>query len=112
MTRSSIVSAPYSMLDSYSFEQESIKQIVHTAEYQLNLYGQNIPTQNWLVGAFFSAFVAAFGETGDEWYINEAIKWGERSEWDIKNRFNADDVCPGQTYLVFSLKVETRKSRI
>lgn len=91
---------PYSTLDKYAFQQETIETTIRgAAEYQLAQYGSNIPTKNWLVGTFFSSFVAAYDQTGEEWYLDQALKWGEASEWDINQPLNADDVCPGQTYL-------------
>ena len=96
----SALAAPYSKLDEVAFRPETIDATIRSAaEYQLGLYGQNIPTKNWLVGTFFSSFVAAYEQTGDAWYLQQAMTWGERSEWDINNEFHADDVCPGQTYL-------------
>ena len=97
---------PYSKLDEYAFRQDTIASSIRSAaEYQLKNYGFNIPKRNWLVGTFFSSFVAAYEQTGDGWYIDQAMRWGEDSEWDIDNRFNADDVCPGQTYLdIYFLK--------
>ncbi|MDZ8119183.1 glycoside hydrolase family 88 protein [Pontiella agarivorans] len=102
----SAVAEPYSKLDEYAFRQETIHSTIRSAaEYQLHLYGKNIPTRNWLVGTFFSSFVAAYEQTGDEWYLEQTMKWGEASEWDINNYFHADDVCPGQTYLdIYFLK--------
>ncbi len=53
----------YSKLDEYSFQHATIKPAIRSAaEYQLNLYGENIPTKNWLVGTFFSSFVAAYDQ--------------------------------------------------
>ncbi|VGO19185.1 glycoside hydrolase family 88 protein [Pontiella sulfatireligans] len=96
----SVAAAPYSKLDEYAFRQDTIKSTIRSAaEYQLKLYGPNIPTKDWLVGTFFSSFVAAYGQTGDEWYLQQALKWGEDSEWDIVRPLHADDVCPGQAYL-------------
>lgn len=91
---------PYSRLDEYAFRDDTIRSTIRsTAEYQLKRYGPNIPKKNWLVGTFFSSFVAAYKQTGDEWYLEQALKWGGDSEWDINNALHADDVCPGQTYL-------------
>ncbi len=97
---------PYSKLDEYAFRQDTIEATIRSAaEYQLKNYGSNIPTKNWLVGTFFSSFVAAYEQTGDAWYLNQTLKWGADSEWDIDNQVNADDVCPGQTYLdIYFLK--------
>ncbi|MDF7825933.1 glycoside hydrolase family 88 protein [Pontiellaceae bacterium B12227] len=102
----SVIAEPFSKLDEYAFRSETIESTIRSAaEYQLGLYGNNIPTKNWLVGTFFSSFVAAYDQTGDEWYLQQAQKWGEDSEWDILNQFHADDVCPGQTYLdIYFLK--------
>lgn len=58
-----------------------------------------MPVKDWLVGTFFSSFVAAYQVTNDHWYLDQAYKWGTRSEWDILKPLHADDVCPGQTYL-------------
>lgn len=94
------MAAPYSTLDAYTFSEPAIKGTIRkAAEYQLKRYGKHIPTKNWLVGTFFSSFIAAYEQTDDDWYLEQALKWGERSEWDIRNPLNADDVCPGQTYL-------------
>ena len=91
---------PYSVFDNYSCSEATIKEVIRkTAEYQWEKYGENIPTKDWLVGTFFSSFVAAFNVTGDDWYLNKAYQWGKDSEWDIHRAINADDVCPGQTYL-------------
>ena len=96
----SVTIVPYSLLDEFSFKQETIRKTIRkTAEFQLKEYGPNIPVQDWLVGTFYSSFVAAYSVTGDDWYLNQAYHWGELSEWDIKRPLNADDVCPGQTYL-------------
>lgn len=96
----SITTAPYSMLDQYANSEATIKKVIRlAAEYQLEKYGSNIPTKDWLVGTFYSSFVAAYQVTGDSWYLDQAYEWGEKSEWDIRKPINADDVCPGQTYL-------------
>lgn len=95
-----VIAAPYSKLDEYAFREDSIKSTIRSAaEYQLKRYGNHIPTKDWLVGTFFSSFVAAGEQTGDAWYLDQAMIWSERSEWSINNEFHADDVCPGQTYL-------------
>ncbi|WP_168442176.1 glycoside hydrolase family 88 protein [Pontiella desulfatans] len=100
MAKTSVEAQPYSKLDEYAFRSETIESTIRSAaEYQLGLYGKNIPTKNWLVGTFFSSFVAASEQTGDAWYLQQALKWSDASEWDINNEFHADDVCPGQTYL-------------
>lgn len=97
---SSITTAPYSFLDKYAYQPQTIKNIIRaTAEFQLNKYADNIPTKDWLVGTFYSSFVAAYNVTGDKWFLNQAYNWGKKSEWDINKPINADDVCPGQTYL-------------
>ncbi|MEM6831139.1 MAG: glycoside hydrolase family 88 protein [Bacteroidota bacterium] len=96
----SIAEAPYSALDAFAHQQETIKQTIRkAAEYQLKKYGDKIPTKDWLVGTFFSSFVAAYHVTGDDWYLSKAYDWGEQSDWDINKAIHADDVCPGQTYL-------------
>ncbi|MDQ8201439.1 glycoside hydrolase family 88 protein [Pelagicoccus sp. SDUM812003] len=97
---SRLISAPFSQLDAYAYRTESIETVMKkVARHQLELYGGAVPTKDWLVGTFFSSFVAAYQETGDEWYIDQAREWGECSQWDIRNPVDADDVCPGQTYL-------------
>lgn len=96
----SVNNIPYSLFDKYAFEEQTIKDVIkQTAEYQLDSYKGNIPVKDWLIGTFFSSFIAAYEVTNDEWYIDQAYKWGVRSEWDINRPLNADDVCPGQTYL-------------
>lgn len=88
------------MLDAYAYQENTIKETIRlTAEYQLKKYGPNIPTKDWLVGTFYSSFVAAYNVTGDKWYLDQAYDWSEKSEWDIHLYVNADDVCPAQTYL-------------
>ena len=96
----SILNAPFSYFDAYANKKETINEIMRkSAEYQLDRYGDKIPTKDWLVGTFFSSFVAAYGVTRDNWYLDQAYDWGVKSEWDIELPMNADDVCPGQTYL-------------
>jgi len=96
----SVTATPFSLLDGYTIKDETIKDVIRkTAEYQLKEYGPKIPIQDWLVGTFYSSFVAAYQVTGDDWYLNQAFHWGELSGWDIRKPLNADDVCPGQTYL-------------
>lgn len=96
----SITNKPFSIADAWCFREETVKQTIRkTAEFQLNKYGDNIPLKNWLVGTFYSSFVAAYKETGENWYLDQAYNWGKKSEWDIHKAINADDVCPAQTYL-------------
>lgn len=96
----SATAVPYTMADQYAFQPDTIQSTMHAAaKYQLELYGDKIPTKNWLVGTFFSSFVAASAQTGNTWYLDQALQWSEDSEWDINNQFHADDVCPGQIYL-------------
>ncbi|MEM1012500.1 MAG: glycoside hydrolase family 88 protein [Planctomycetota bacterium] len=91
---------PLSRSDQQAFEAEAVRQTLRSvAEYQLKRYGPNPPTKDWLVGTFFSGMVAAHQATGDAWYREQAEQWSRRSEWDIRNPFDADDVCVGQTYL-------------
>lgn len=96
----SITNTPYSVIDAYGYDSSVIKDIVKkVANYQVEKYGENIPTRDWLVGTFYSAFVAAYDATGDEWYLNEALDWSNDSDWDVNKILNADDLCPAQTYL-------------
>ena len=96
----SISNAPYSVFDKYAYQENTIKDVIKlTAEHQLKRYGENIPTKDWLVGTFYSSFVAAYNVTSDEWYLSQAYDWGKKSEWNINLYVNADDVCPAQTYL-------------
>lgn len=96
----SVNNVPYSILDAHAYNPETIKKTIKdVADFQVKKYGTNIPTKNWLVGTFYSSFIAAYNVTGDSWYLDQAYQWGEDSEWDIIKAINADDVCPGQTYL-------------
>lgn len=98
--RPTVSVTPYSMLDKYAYNEQTIKDVIRkAADYQIESYNGNIPVKNWLIGTFYSSFIAAYEVTGDEWYLDQAYAWGERSEWDINKPLNADDVCPGQTYL-------------
>lgn len=96
----STAATPYSVLDAYAYREETITDVIRrVAEYQLEKYGEQPPVRDWLVGTFYSSFVAAYAETGDRWYLDQAYVWGERSGWDIERPLHADDVCPAQTYL-------------
>ena len=96
----SISTIPFSVIDAHTYEENNIKSTIRkVAEYQIEKYGEDIPTKNWLAGTFFSSFVAAYNVTGDNWYLDKAYAWGEKSEWDIHRPINADDICPAQTYL-------------
>ncbi|MEM1110150.1 MAG: glycoside hydrolase family 88 protein [Planctomycetota bacterium] len=89
-----------SQLDAYAVAPETLKKTMRrVAEYQLERYGPEAPTRNWLVGTFFSGMIEAYHATGDEWFIERSQAWGERSGWGINNELHADDICPGQTYL-------------
>ncbi|MEM6391252.1 MAG: glycoside hydrolase family 88 protein [Planctomycetota bacterium] len=91
---------PYSNLERHAFEPDTIRQTLrNVSAYQLELYGPTPPTGNWLVGTFFSGMIAAHHATDDPWFLERARQWGEQSQWDIREPTNADDVCPGQTYL-------------
>ncbi len=91
---------PYSLFDQYAYDEQIIKSTIRSvAEYQIESYHGNIPVKDWLIGTFYSSFIAAYQVTNDKWYLDQAYEWGERSEWDINKPLNADDVCPGQTYL-------------
>lgn len=91
---------PYNLFDSYAFQKETIEDVIRkAAEYQIESYAGNIPVKDWLIGTFYSSFIAAYDVTGDEWYLDQAYEWSERSEWDINKPLHADDVCPAQTYL-------------
>ncbi len=96
----SITNTPYSVVDALGYKSEVIKDIIkRVANYQVENYGDNIPTRDWLVGTFYSSFVAAYEATGDKWYLKEALNWSKDSEWDVNKILNADDLCPAQTYL-------------
>ncbi len=96
----SVSNAPYSIMDAYSYDQQVITDVIkRVADYQIAKYGANIPIQDWLVGTFYSSFVAAYNATGDKWYYDQAYKWSKDSKWDVKKILNADDLCPAQTYL-------------
>ena len=91
---------PYSLFDKYAYDEQTIKNTIRSvAEYQIKSYNGNIPVKDWLIGTFYSSFIAAYQVTDDKWYLDQAYEWGQRSEWDINKPLNADDVCPGQTYL-------------
>lgn len=93
-------SEPYSVFDTHALQEEIITKAMRSiAVYQLDRYGPTPPPKNWLVGTFFSGMIQAYHATGDEWYLEQAMKWGEQSEWDVHNAVDADDICPGQTYL-------------
>ncbi|EWH11498.1 hypothetical protein DS2_03280 [Catenovulum agarivorans DS-2] len=96
---SSILLSPYSRLNSYALEKNNIQQVMRdAAEFQLNEYGPS-PGLGWTVGTFYSSFVSAYKSTQDPWYFKQALKWGKTTDWDIKHSINADEICPGQTYL-------------
>ncbi|MBB6429237.1 glycoside hydrolase family 88 protein [Algisphaera agarilytica] len=89
-----------SQLQVQSASPEAVRDTMRrVAEYQLDRYGPEPPTRNWLVGTFFTGMIEAYHATGDAWYLEESRAWGERSGWGINNPVHADDVCPGQTYL-------------
>ncbi len=91
---------PYSLFDKYAYDEQNIKETIRSvAKHQIESYNGKIPVKDWLIGTFFSSFIAAYKVTDDKWYLDQAYEWGKRSEWDIKKPLNADDVCPGQTYL-------------
>ncbi|MEM7808662.1 MAG: hypothetical protein AAF561_11165, partial [Planctomycetota bacterium] len=70
---------PLSRSDQQAFEAEAVRQTLRSvAEYQLNRYGPNPPTKDWLVGTFFSGMVAAHQATGDAWYREQAEQWSRR----------------------------------
>ncbi|MEM6551094.1 MAG: glycoside hydrolase family 88 protein [Planctomycetota bacterium] len=91
---------PYSNLERHAFKPEAIRDVLRSVgEYQLAAYGPNPPTKDWLVGTFFSGMIATHAATGDPWFLERAKQWGQQSKWDINEPTDADDVCPGQTYL-------------
>ncbi len=96
----SITNTPYSVMDAYGYDADMIEKIIKkVADYQVVKYGKNIPTRDWLVGTFYSSFVAAYEATGDEWYLTKALNWSKASKWDVNKILHADDLCPAQTYL-------------
>ncbi|MFR9650693.1 MAG: glycoside hydrolase family 88 protein [Rikenellaceae bacterium] len=96
----SINNTPYSVMDSYCYNREVIEDIIkRVADYQLTKYGKNIPKRDWLVGTFYSSFVAAYSVTGEQWFLDKALAWSKDSGWDVNMILNADDLCPAQTYL-------------
>lgn len=72
------------------------------ADWQLdNPVAINEKNENdWARAAFYTGVMATYRTTGDEKYLNEAMKWSESFDYELAERLrHADDHAKGQTYL-------------
>ena len=63
----------------------------------------------WVPASFYPGVMACYRTTGDEKYLNAALAWGEKNQWQTAPRLGyADDIACGQTYLeLFMIKKDT-----
>ncbi|GAB3416499.1 glycoside hydrolase family 88 protein [Niabella aquatica] len=65
-----------------------------------------VPANGWVRGVFFTGVMAALESTGNEKYLQAALEWGQRNNWQLgpKPR-HADDQVVAQTYIrLFELR--------
>jgi Predicted unsaturated glucuronyl hydrolase involved in regulation of bacterial surface properties, and related proteins len=77
-------------------------QMKKVADWQLaHPVDINVRNENdWARAAFYTGVMATYKTTGDEKYLNEAIRWSESFNYNLAERLrHADDHAKGQTYL-------------
>ena len=86
-------------------------QMKKVADWQLaNPVDINVRNENdWARAAFYTGVMATYKTTGDEKYLNEAIKWSESFDYNLAERLrHADDHAKGQTYLeIYEVKKDS-----
>lgn len=91
-----------------SLAPSAIKDIMRRAcDYQLKLQSQDQATSRadinyeWVLGAFYTGVMGMYEATGDEKYLDAAMKYGTAKSWqlDKPETRHADWQCIGQVYL-------------
>jgi rhamnogalacturonyl hydrolase YesR len=91
--------------DDYYKRETIIKLMKDVCDYQLeNPTPHHNPKKNypngWVPASFYTGVMALFQTTGDEKYLNQALKWADQNKWKPAPRLrHADDIVCGQTYL-------------
>lgn len=70
---------------------------------------EKVESNGWIRGTFYTGVMATYYATGYEKYLQEAMRWAEKNNWQPAPRTrHADDHCAGQTYLeLFFIKNDT-----
>ena len=86
-------------------------QMKKVADWQLdNPVDINERNENdWARAAFYTGVMATYKTTGDEKYLDEAVKWSESFDYKLAERLrHADDHAKGQTYLeIYEVKKDS-----
>ena len=78
---------------------ELVALMRRVTDFQLADYGASVPI-DWKCGTFMAGVVAAYKTTGDKYFYDVALNWGEKSKWTLGERlYFADTICIAQTYL-------------
>jgi len=88
------------------FDPDFIVEIMRkVANYQLENPSHHYSAKldypmGWVPASFYPGVMACYETTQDERYLDAAIAWGEKNEWNTAPRMGyADDIACGQTYL-------------
>jgi rhamnogalacturonyl hydrolase YesR len=77
---------------------EVVSVVRRAADWQLANLGEK-QKQDWVRSTLYTGVMAAYRTTGDEKYLNEAIKWGDAVGWvEYKGKKRPDDQCCAQVY--------------
>jgi len=85
--------------------QKIVELMKKVADYQIahpsHHYSKSKDFPNgWVPASFYTGVMALYETTKDEKYLDAAIAWGEKNNWDTAPRLAyADDYACGQTYI-------------
>lgn len=79
--------------------QQIVDVMRKVCDYQLTT-ATGVGRNDWIRSAFYTGVMATYRTTGDEKYLQAAIKWGEEAKWtpNPKDQRHADNLCCGQVY--------------
>jgi rhamnogalacturonyl hydrolase YesR len=88
-------------------DPQAVQEIARrVADYELQRREES-NDNSWIRATFYTGQMATWRLTGDQRYLDEAMRWGEANSWAPRAGRHADNHTAGQTYLeLYQLKHE------
>lgn len=98
-------------MDDIFMKDKIIEQMRRVASYQLE-HPYKESDQNWIRATYYTGVMGLYRATGDERYLDQAIRWSEKFNWaEGTEREVANRKTCGQTYLELYF-IDTQPERI
>jgi len=82
------------------FSAEEITVLIHKVNAWQLVHPWRPTDRNWIRATYYTGVMAAYQATGDNGYLQQALRWAEQNEWQPGNEAAGANVLTcGQTYL-------------